>query len=366
VTTSAPTSLPMWLAGCTYDGNSGNDLRNTDITAEWLDTGILTGTNVGVWAGVTSGAALKVAAASGMTVTVGPGSFVVPNTASAIAGGYQATLASSVTLSVAAADTVNPRIDLVCANVVDNGNSSSFGEVQIITGTPASSPAAPAAPANSVPLALITVPANATSIVSGNIADARTFTAAAGGIPIAPKSGSLALPAGYNGLLAFDPVSGTFYHMGAAGAGQAPVLPFAPIHTLIAGGTAIGSVSSPATVATVGITTDGHTDLQITVRIAEIEQVSGSSSAGTLIVETLLDGTVIDQYYPQISSGGAPSTTGNGFFVRAYTSAAATTTPSAGTHTLTVKIGINPTSGTYQVKSFTPSQSWVRIEPVGL
>jgi hypothetical protein len=46
---------------------------------------------------------------------------------------------------------------------------------QAVTGTPASSPVAPAAPANSITLAYVAVAANATSIVNANITDQRPY-----------------------------------------------------------------------------------------------------------------------------------------------------------------------------------------------
>src|SRR5690242_15993302 len=148
--TSVNTSLPQWLTGCTYDSNSGNDLRNSSITAMFFDEGILTGTTIGVLGGVIGGAGLVVNPGTGMTVTVQPGSFVVPNSGTPTAGGYAATLVSQATLTVQASDPSNPRIDIVVANVVDNGNNTSFGQVQIITGVASPSPAVPTAPANSI------------------------------------------------------------------------------------------------------------------------------------------------------------------------------------------------------------------------
>lgn len=362
MTTSLTTSLPMWLEGGVYDGDAGNDLRNSDVTAGWLDTGILTGSSVGVWAGVTNGAALKVTAASGMNVTVAAGSYVVPNTASAVAGGYKATLAASGTLSVAASDPTNPRIDLIVAYVSDVGTSSSFGAVEIITGTPASSPTAPSAPANAVILAQVAVPANATSIVSGNIADERTFTAAAGGIVIAGKTGATALPAGFNGLMCYDPASGTFYHMSASGAKQAHVLPFAPVHTLIAPGTSVNA-GTLATLASCSVTTDGNTDLKITVHIPGIEQVTGSTTGNSrLNVEVEIDSTIIDLAQAACYLSGAATLT-NGCDITVYTSSGAGNTPSAGTHTVALKVAVLATGNTYKTApGYT--DAYLRVEPV--
>lgn len=367
--TSLPTSLPQWLTGGTYDADGGNDLRNSDITASWLDTGILTGSSVGVWAGVTSGAALKVSTSSGLQVAVAPGSFVVPNSASAIAGGYKATLASSGTLTVATADPVNPRIDLVCANVVDLGTSSSFGEVQIITGTPGASPVAPAAPANSVPLAQVTVPANAVSISSGNITDVRTFTASAGGIPIAPKTGSGSLPGGYNGLMAYDPASGSYYHMASGGAKQAHVLPFAPVVNVNGGADVnvpVGTGQVQVCAAT--FTCDGNTDLAITARWAGVYQSSPANTSG--IAMLLLDSAVVpfDALYFNLHAsdvGGAGNAT-NGESWTTFTASALGTTPSAGTHTVRLKFVCQSGASFKVLTSFTFAPAYLRVSPVVL
>lgn len=368
--TSITTSLPQWLTGGTYDTDGGNDLRNSDITAGWLDTGILTGSSVGVWPGVTSGAALKVTTATGMAVTVAPGSFVVPNSGAPSAGGYKSTLASSGTLTVATSDPVNPRIDLVVAYVSDVGTSSSFGAVEIITGTPAGSPSAPAAPANSVPLAQVTVPANATSIITGDIADIRTFTAAAGGIPIAGKTGATALPAGYNGLLAYDPASGSFYHMAAAGAQQARVLPFAPVVNVNGGADVnVPQASGQVQVCAATFTCDGNTDLMITARWAGLYQASPANTSGVAML--LLDGASVpfDALYFNLhaSDVGGSGNAVNGQSWTTFTSSALSTTPSAGTHTVRLKFACQTTGQSFKVlTSVTFAPAYLRVAPVTL
>lgn len=66
-----------------------------------------------------------------------------------------------------------PRIDLI---VMDGGT----GELRAVTGSPASVPTAPALPATSLALALVAVGANASTISSGDITDARVYTALRG------------------------------------------------------------------------------------------------------------------------------------------------------------------------------------------
>lgn len=81
----------------------------------------------------------------------------------------------AVNLSIASADATNPRIDLVCASVLDAEYAGSQNEaiLQVVTGTAAATPAPPAPPANSIVLGSVWVPAAATSISSGDITDLR-------------------------------------------------------------------------------------------------------------------------------------------------------------------------------------------------
>ena len=81
-------------------------------------------------------------------------------------------------VAISAADATNPRKDIVVATVNDAYYSGSTNNVvfQVIAGTPAVSPTQPATPSNSILLAVIAVAANATSIVTANITDSRTFS----------------------------------------------------------------------------------------------------------------------------------------------------------------------------------------------
>ena len=358
--TSVTTSLPMWLAGCTYDATGGNDLRNSGITPYFLDSGVLSGGSViGVYGGVTGGAGLAVSPGTGMTVAVGPGSFVVPNSASPSAGGYVSTLSQQATLTVQTADPSNPRIDLVCANVTDNGNSTSSGEVQIITGTAAASPSAPSAPANSITLAQITVPAAATSIVSGNIADTRPYTVAAGGVLVNSKT--LGLGAGYNGLLAFDPASGSFYHLAASGPKQPHVLPWAPQTAILTANTTVPTAGG--TLLSVTVTTDGSTDIRITCHISGVSQVSPSNGQVFFAVER--DGTQLADTDVMVSSGDVANTSHLGFTFEYCTSSAAGDTPAAGSHTITF-YGRNAATNAVTLVAAAGRPAYLRVEPVVL
>lgn len=76
-----------------------------------------------------------------------------------------------VSLTISAADPTNPRIDRVVAYVQDAFYSGAVNSLSlaVVTGTPAASPSAPAAPSNALTLATVAVAANATSITTANI-----------------------------------------------------------------------------------------------------------------------------------------------------------------------------------------------------
>ncbi len=119
-----------------------------------------------------------------MTVLCGSGVASVPGSESGTQGNYLCINDASVTLTVTAAHATLARIDIVVLNVRDQfySGSSNDSQLQVIAGTPASSPVAPSAPANSITIAQIAVGAAVSSIVNANITDLRFYCAAAGGV----------------------------------------------------------------------------------------------------------------------------------------------------------------------------------------
>jgi hypothetical protein len=96
-------------------------------------------------------------------------------------------------LPIAAADATNRRKDLAILRVYEDTFDSSGKhtvQVEIVQGTPASSPVEPALPASAQKLAVITVPAGATSIVDGDIADTRAAAAFFGSVLLSDGSAS--------------------------------------------------------------------------------------------------------------------------------------------------------------------------------
>ncbi len=153
-----------------------------------------------------------------MAVQVTPGRLWIPGTSvTGIGGGDFTTQASyftlndgTVTLPVAAANATNPRVDLVCATVVDSyyqTGGADGAQLQIVTGTPADVPAVPATPANSKALAKVAVAAGATSITAGNITDLRSGPVVGKPVQI-PSTSSLAALAPLKGQQALDTSTG--------------------------------------------------------------------------------------------------------------------------------------------------------------
>lgn len=114
----------------------------------------------------------------GMSVRVNSGWAAIIGTTQSNMGVYTVYNDATTTLTVTTADPTNPRIDRVVATVQDAYYTGAFNDVifQVVAGTPAGSPVAPATPANSISLATIAVGAAVTQINSGNITDTRVET----------------------------------------------------------------------------------------------------------------------------------------------------------------------------------------------
>lgn len=142
------------------------------------------GNDVSAAAGVLSGCAVSVVT---LTVTVAAGQLVV--TPQAGSNGSYLVGMTSTTLSVTARDATYARIDRVVARIYDNavdGSGQSKAAVEIITGTPSATPAAPTLPAGALELAQLQVPNSAGGSIV--VVDKRYRTASAGGSPWFPDT----------------------------------------------------------------------------------------------------------------------------------------------------------------------------------
>jgi hypothetical protein len=154
---------PSWLQ------NGSHPAENDRLTTQalWATTGIIKATSLAVTQN--SPAGLSVLVASGWAAVVG--------TTQANMGTYVGYNDATTTLSINTADPTNPRVDLVCMTVQDAYYTGSLNDVilQVVAGTPAGSPVAPALPANSITLATVAVGAGATAITNANITDTRVL-----------------------------------------------------------------------------------------------------------------------------------------------------------------------------------------------
>jgi hypothetical protein len=152
---------PSWLQAGSYPAQYDR------LTAQalWATTGIIGSSSLAVTANSPAGMSVRVA--SGWAAIVG--------TTTSNMGVYTIFNDAQDTLTITTADPTNPRIDLVCATVRDAFYSGANNDVifQVIAGTPAGSPVAPALPANSISLATVAVGAAVTQINTGNITDTR-------------------------------------------------------------------------------------------------------------------------------------------------------------------------------------------------
>lgn len=379
--TSVTLGPALWQDGPTYNGEIA---RQMGVAANWFCGGTVDA--LAVRGGVISNStgSLQVLPVSGMNIKVASGFAIVPSSSSNINAGYQIGTMASVGLTVATADATNPRVDLVVIGVNDTGDSTGAGFIEIVTGTPAASPVAPSLPANSLSLGTIKVAANSTSVASTNITDTRVYTSAAGGV--IPWPTLTGIPAGHPGLIAFDTANSRFFHNDANGADQLAVLPWKPVYmtvnsplSLSVGDGTPGSSTQIGTALTV--TTDGHTDIKVTVHQPGIYSTNASVGGyNQYNFSVYIDGNQLCGYHMScdnsqvISTGGQSAIQGGGTVVYS-TSSASGDTPSAGSHTITWKATVGRYNSTGSptgngssafVWASTAENAYMRVEPVAL
>lgn len=144
-----------------------------------------------------AGADLKVSATGvDVNISVAAGACVVRGTQATTQGMYHLYNDASITINVLGANpanATNPRIDLVVARIQDTfyGGAADTATIEMVTGTPGAVPAVPAAPANSLILAQILIPAAATAVLPANITERRV---PAGRLPVVFDDQSAAGP----------------------------------------------------------------------------------------------------------------------------------------------------------------------------
>lgn len=204
-----------------------------------------------------------------MSVNVAGGRAFINGNQATYQGTYFVENRGTTNLAVAASDPTNGRFDLVVARVRDSiySGSTNAWALEVVTGTPAPSPAEPAVPSNSIVLARLTVSAAVTSVTNANITDRRTTqagqqrAAALGGV--VPCT-STSRPALVDGLAIFETDTGLFL-VANGGAWVAPnntpsgtVMSFAgssaPAGWLLCNGAAVSRTTYATLFALIGTT----------------------------------------------------------------------------------------------------------------
>lgn len=351
----------FWQDGMTVNGLLG---RTNHVAATFFNTpgNVIRG---GV---LVAGGQMAVSAGAGMSVNVATGYAVCPASSGSSAGGYVFGLMSTANLTVATADPTNPRVDLVAAYVNDTGDATGDAFVAVLTGTPTAGAnlgnlnGAPAVPSNGISLAYVLVPANASSVTSGNVMGARARTVTQGGIlPVALGF----QPAGYPGAYMHDTTSGRLMQLPDSGAPLQPVLlPFVPQLVTGASATYLGS-GSPSIAAQVSVNCDGNTDLEIHGTWRGYSN-SAFSSGEHGVIALYIDGSqrkLCNTYNPNSSAvnGG-----GSVFHV----TASGVDRPSAGSHVVSLQFSddlggqISGSPGVPQPSTITGVELYVRAVPL--
>ena len=156
---------PSWLQ------NGSHSAENDRLTASqitWAQTGVRR----------TNDLAVSQSSPPAMTVSIAAGWAVIVGDYTSNMGAYSVFNDAAVAGTITTADPTNPRIDRVCLTINDSAYTGVTNNVvvNVVAGTPAGSPVAPATPVNSISLATVAVGAGVTTIVTANITDTRVRT----------------------------------------------------------------------------------------------------------------------------------------------------------------------------------------------
>jgi hypothetical protein len=197
-----------WLSGGVVDAEDAR-LATAVLASAGSDPGNPIAARTGIRPGPDNPGSVEARSTPSRHVDVRPFQGVIQGTRTTAAGAYLVTLAQQKALDVltaAPADSSNPRIALVIAQQRDRqyGDESDGMLVHVVAGKPAVTPVPPAlTDIDHIPLAEITVRANAGVITKDDIKDLRVFTVAAGGV--LPLRARESLPAdGYAGQRLYD------------------------------------------------------------------------------------------------------------------------------------------------------------------
>ena len=271
-----------------------------------------------------------IAGPSGLTASINAGFCAIQDASGN--GIYKFGLMQLGTVTIAANASGNPRIDLVVAQVHDIGTSSSFADINIITGTPASSPVAPTVPASATALATIAVANGATA--PGTITDMRTFVVNPGGI--LPVANAASAPPLDPSCMAYSKAAASYGQGKRAGGGltQIPVQAQSAVQYVWFPGGKCGFNGGWKTLAAAFVLCDGITDFEITYKWRAGQPIDGTESR--IQCGLWLDGTLVDFTY--IGPNANLCRGAQGLYC---TSSVVGTTLSPGQHTITLQASSN-------------------------
>lgn len=135
-----------------------------------------------------------------LTANVGPFSCLIDGTSNSLQGSYWVAQDAATGITIGTGSS-QARIDLISMQIQDNAyDGSGFQRAQLVVtaGTPSGSPAVPAAPANSISLWTLPVPALASSVTFSTATAVFPYTATVGGI--VPVRNATDQPAAANGV----------------------------------------------------------------------------------------------------------------------------------------------------------------------
>lgn len=232
---------------------------------------------------------------------------------------------------IGASNASNPRIDVVVAHVydaVDDSGVLNSWALEVVPGTPASSPVAPAVPSNAIILAQVAVPAASTSVTAGNVTDLRTWEVGLGGV--LPVNSLAQVPAGYAGHYVHDRASGRLAHNLAAGPAQPKLLPAAPV--VAATGSQVNEGGTgEVTVLTASFTATGNEDWEIYFKAGGVQATQSGAPQFSVLFRTYIDSSQIDGFFTASQPADGNNHAGVAFTTYAAAAVMATR-PTAGAH----------------------------------
>ena len=153
-----------WIQGATHPAEGLRRMLDSLIGGA---AGVIHSSNMAVTQRASGGA--------NMSVDIAGGRAFIRGTEATYQGIYHVENRLVANVVVTAAHSTHPRIDLVSAVVKDAAYSGATDAWSLVVtaGTAAASPVTPTAPANSISLATVTLPALATTVIDSYIADVR-------------------------------------------------------------------------------------------------------------------------------------------------------------------------------------------------